>query len=393
MSTLNPSPLPDASSSTRGAVSTLAQSFAGIKTFVNAVILSAGLQVTGVLASSTNFLYVMSAAFTGSVSSGNVQARLGGGNNSLAPQATLDLVNSVGKAIALVAGTASTRIVFDDSGPFYLLRTARTNLDSGAPNTGTTAILTVDASGNVSTNTGYLEAQKGLKVTDTIVGETYAAKFEALSTTFASNGTSKLHFGHGNRPSQLLTSLGLFNSLGRGVVLSASANTTRLTFAEEGALHISSVERALLETGDYIGTADPRILITPSVNKVQIATGTSLQTVDANTWDVTQRGAVTVLTSSGGSIAVNLAATNNYSHTLTENTTLAAPTNPVAGQSGCIVFTQHASSPKTLAFNSFWKFAGGAVPTLTATNSAVDVLTYYVCSSGFAVCQLIKGVA
>lgn len=275
MSTLNPSPLPDASPSTRGAVSTGTQSFSGIKTFVNAVVLSAGLQITGVLASATSYL----------------------------------------------------------------------------------------------------------------------SKFEALSTAFASNGTSKLHFSHGNRPSQLLTSLGLFNSLGRGVVLSASANTTRLTFAEEGALHVSSVERTLLETGDYIGTADPRVVITPSTGKVQIATGTSLQTVDANTWDVTQRGAVTALTSSSGSIAINLAATNNYSHTLTENTTLAAPTNPVAGQSGCIVFTQHASSPKTLAFNSFWKFAGGTVPTLTATNSAVDVLTYYVCSSGFAVCNLVKGVA
>ena len=275
MSTLNPSPLPDASSTQRGAVSTLAQSFSGIKTFINAAILSAGLQITGVLASATSYL----------------------------------------------------------------------------------------------------------------------SKFEALSTAFASNGTSKLHFGHGNRPSQLLTSLGLFNSLGRGVVLSASANTTRLTFAEEGALHISSVERVLLETGDFIGVADPRIVITPAIDKVQIATGTSFQTVDANTWEVTQRGAVTALTSSAGSIAINLAATNNFSHTLTENTTLAAPSNPVAGQSGCIVFTQHASSPKTLAFNSFWKWAGGTVPTLTATNGAVDVLTYYVCSAGFAVCTLTKGVA
>ena len=275
MSNLNPSPLPNASATVRGAVSTLAQTFAGIKTFAAAVVLSAGLQLNGVLAASINYL----------------------------------------------------------------------------------------------------------------------AKFEADSTALPSNGTTKFHIGHGNRPSQLNSSLGLFNSLGRGAVLSVSANTTRLTFAEEGGFHISSVERTLLETGDYISTADPRIVITPSTDKVQIATGTSLQTVDANTWDVTQRGAVTSLTSSSGSIAINLAATNNYSHTLTENTTLAAPTNPVDGQSGCIVFTQHASSPKTLAFNSFWKFAGGTVPTLTASNGAVDVLTYYVCSSGFAVCQLIKGVA
>ncbi len=103
-------------------------------------------------------------------------------------------------------------------------------------------------------------------------------------------------------------------------------------------------------------------------------------------------GAVASLTSSAGSIAFDLYSANNFAHTLTENTTLAAPTHPQAGQSGVIVFTQHASSPKTLAFNSFWKFAGGTVPTLTATNGAVDVLSYYVESSGRATCALIKDV-
>ena len=394
MSTLNPSPLPDASSLNRGAVSTLAQSFAGIKTFVNAVILSAGLQVTGVLASSTNFLYVMSAAFTGSVSSGNVQARLGGGNNSLAPQATLDLVNSVGKAVALVAGTASTRIVFDDSGPFYLLRTARTNLDSGAPNTGTTAILTVDASGNVSTNTGYLEAQKGLKVTDNIAGDTgYLTKIEATSTGLPTNGITKVHIGHGNRPTQLVSTLGLFNSLGRGMAFAASSGIARLTFDDAGPFYFSTANRTLLEAGDYLSSTTVRFFIDPGTNRVATGIGTSLQTVDANTWNKTQRGAVTVLTSSGGSIAVDLSTTNNFSHTLTENTTLAAPANPVEGQWFTMVFTNHASSPKTLTFNAFWKFAGGVVPTLTAANGAVDVLTGYVASSGFAVCSLTKGYA
>lgn len=105
-----------------------------------------------------------------------------------------------------------------------------------------------------------------------------------------------------------------------------------------------------------------------------------------------KRGAVVALASSSGALAVDLAAANNFAHTLTENTTLGSPSNPVAGQSGVIAFTQHASSPKTLGFNAFWKFAGGTVPTLTATNGAVDVLAYYVVGS-FAVCQLIKGVA
>lgn len=119
----------------------------------------------------------------------------------------------------------------------------------------------------------------------------------------------------------------------------------------------------------------------------------SINTSAPNTWSKAQRGAVTALTSSGGSIAINLADGNNFSHTMTENTTLAAPSNAVAGQTFTIVITNHASSPKTLAYNAFWKFAGGSIPTLTATNGAVDVLTGYVCSAGFAVASLIKGVA
>lgn len=111
----------------------------------------------------------------------------------------------------------------------------------------------------------------------------------------------------------------------------------------------------------------------------------------ANTFTAAQRGGVAALTSTAAAIATNLATNNNFSHTTTENTTLAAPSNPVAGQSGAIVITQGATA-RTLAYNTFWKFAGGTVPTLTATAGAVDVFTYYVESATRATCQLIKDV-
>ena len=114
----------------------------------------------------------------------------------------------------------------------------------------------------------------------------------------------------------------------------------------------------------------------------------------AQTMSGAKRGESAILTSSSASIAINLATSNNYSHTFTENTTLAAPTNAVGGQSGIIFFQQHASSPKTLAFNSFWKFPGGTPATpVTATASAIDALAYYVEPGGtFAICQMINDV-
>jgi len=101
----------------------------------------------------------------------------------------------------------------------------------------------------------------------------------------------------------------------------------------------------------------------------------------AQSFTKAQRGTATSLTSSSASIAVDASLANNFTHTLTENTQLANPSNLTAGQSGAIVFTQHASSPKTMSFASYWKFPGGTAPSLTATNSAVDVLVYYVESS------------
>ena len=112
------------------------------------------------------------------------------------------------------------------------------------------------------------------------------------------------------------------------------------------------------------------------------------------TGNLTVNGAITVgayvaLTSSAASIAVNLALSNNFTHTLTENTTLAAPTNATAGQSGAIEFTQHASAAKTLAYNAFWKWAGGTAGTISATVGAKSVLCYLVDSTGaFATCTM-----
>ncbi len=102
-------------------------------------------------------------------------------------------------------------------------------------------------------------------------------------------------------------------------------------------------------------------------------------------------GATAALTSSSASIAVNFNLANNFTHTTTENTTLANPTNMTAGQYGVIVITQGAT-PRTMAFGSYWKFSAGTVPSLTAVASAVDVLAYYVESATRITARLIADV-
>lgn len=84
------------------------------------------------------------------------------------------------------------------------------------------------------------------------------------------------------------------------------------------------------------------------------------------------------LTSSSASIAWDMETADNFVHTFTEDTTLANPTNVTIGKSGFIILTQHASSPKTLAFGTEYVGPSSTLPTVTATNSARDVLQYLV---------------
>ena len=100
-----------------------------------------------------------------------------------------------------------------------------------------------------------------------------------------------------------------------------------------------------------------------------------------NTWTGAQRGQVTGLTSSS-SITIDMSTTNNHSVTLAHNTTFAAPSNQVAGQSGSIFITQDGTGSRTAAWHANWKWKGGTAPTLSTTAAAVDRVDYIIAASG-----------
>lgn len=102
----------------------------------------------------------------------------------------------------------------------------------------------------------------------------------------------------------------------------------------------------------------------------------------------------TALTSSAASIAWGISDSNIFTHTLTENTTLAAPTGTlVAGTTYIFSFTQHASAAKTLAFNSVFKFPGGIAGVISTTLSAKDILSCLCIDGTNLLCQFSKGYA
>lgn len=81
------------------------------------------------------------------------------------------------------------------------------------------------------------------------------------------------------------------------------------------------------------------------------------------------------LSISTGSVTPNCDLSNVFYVALTENVTIAAPTNPRSGQVINIILKQDATGGRTVTFNAIYTFSGGGEPTATATANAVDMVS------------------
>ena len=127
------------------------------------------------------------------------------------------------------------------------------------------------------------------------------------------------------------------------------------------------------------GTGFQTLRMNTGATAPEWAAGVALDTVQD--WTKGQSGQITAL-SQADPLLINFADSNNFSHTLTANTTLDNPSGLVAGQSGSIFITQDGTGGRTLAYASKWDFVGGAAPTLTTTAAAIDRLDYVVRTTG-----------
>ena len=112
-------------------------------------------------------------------------------------------------------------------------------------------------------------------------------------------------------------------------------------------------------------TVNTTLLGTKTVRDGQFVISTSARAVNP----------ITTLTDDT-SIAVDFLTGNNFMVTLTDNRTLAAPSNATAGQTGLIYIAQDGTGNRTLGYNTVYKFVSGSVPVLTTTANAMDMLVY-----------------
>jgi len=142
--------------------------------------------------------------------------------------------------------------------------------------------------------------------------------------------------------------------------------------------NVKITELAALTTTD--DATDVIAVVDVSADATKKISVANLVTAQARTYTAAQRGEITTLTD-GANISVDLAASNNFTVTLAGNRTLDNPTNIVAGQSGSIFIVQDGTGSRTLAYGSYYDFAGGTAPTLTTDASAVDRIDYLVRSA------------
>ena len=130
-------------------------------------------------------------------------------------------------------------------------------------------------------------------------------------------------------------------------------------------------------TSVELGDASDTTLARVSAGVASIEGSTISMLGTAQEYTRTHNFNATTLTSTTNSVAWDAEQNQVTTHTLTENTTFAAPTNLADGAYYGLAIIQDASaSGFTVAFNSVFKFKSGTAPTLTTTASARDEFVF-----------------
>lgn len=234
----------------------------------------------------------------------------------------------------------------------------------------------VIVSGNASIVNADINASAGIVDTKLATIAT-AGKVSNSATTAASANTASAIVA---RDASGNFSAGTITAALTGTASSATALATARTI--QGVSFDGSANITVATAGSGISVTGTAIANTGvlSVNGNAGAISNVAVTNAVQSFTVAQRGTITALTD-GATITPDFAAANNFSVTLGGSRTLANPTNLTAGQSGTIVIAQDGTGSRTLAYGSYFKFAGGTAPMLTTTAAAVDVIAYYVESS------------
>jgi hypothetical protein len=110
-------------------------------------------------------------------------------------------------------------------------------------------------------------------------------------------------------------------------------------------------------------------------NITSVGTLSSLTVTGAATASTSAKITQVAITSSSSAVAWDAAAAANAYHLTTENTTFSAPSNATEGAIISVEIAQGGTA-RTIAWNTVFEFAASTAPTITATASKTDIMTF-----------------
>lgn len=174
----------------------------------------------------------------------------------------------------------------------------------------------------------------------------------------------------------------LATSIGNQMPKSGGTFTGNITL---GSNAINDVEDIYLRDRIYHDGDTDTYLQFHSGNQFRIVTG-GTEMLEVNN-DYVLLGSNTVGkvhtdTSQSGTQTPNFYVYNSFVWTLTGNLTLGNPSTEVAGMSGVFIFIQDGTGSRTISLSSQYETAGAAGLTLSTAANSVDIVPYFVQSSG-----------
>ena len=253
-------------------------------------------------------------------------------------------------------------------------------IEQGGTHGDTAFICVTDQGGSMSSNFDWepfglvtATSTSGLNVSGTAIS---IVPVNATAAAFATDrgGADTLLFADASNSNVLRKSTVAELAAALPVTTVAGGGTGAATFTD-GALMIGNGTGAM----EAVDLSDGHIAV--GASGTGNPTSESL-TATVRSYSKAQRGTLATLSSSSNATAVDLSAGNNFTLTLSENSTLSIPTNAVAGQSGSILITQDGTGSRTLSYAAPYHFAGGTAPTLSTAGSSVDRLDYFISTTG-----------
>ena len=144
-------------------------------------------------------------------------------------------------------------------------------------------------------------------------------------------------------------------------------------------------------SGAEINKLDGVTATTAEINYLDVATlgltaASKAVTADANgvvTLDNGFSEEYAAVTSSSAAVSLDLRTASNFSHDLTENTTISFANPAASGKvSGATLRIIQGSTARTITWNSSIKWAADTAPTLSTGDNDVDIFTFYTVDEG-----------